>query len=65
MRNRIRTRFAARFDWTDPGSFDTLPGRMSALYVIAIQQHIAATQRSVAVRDKGLNGMTFDLPRGS
>jgi hypothetical protein len=38
---------------------------MSALYAIAIQQHIAATQRSVAVRVKGRNGMTFDLPRGS
>ena len=37
---------------------------MNALHTIATQQRNAATQRSVAVRVKGL-GMTFDLPRGS
>jgi len=38
---------------------------MYALHAIAIQQPDAATERSVAVRVKGRNGMTFDLPRGS
>jgi hypothetical protein len=38
---------------------------MYALHAIAIQQPSAATERSVAVRVKGRNGMTFDLPRGS
>ena len=37
---------------------------MSALYANATQQVFAATERSVAVRFKGGNGMTIDLPRG-
>ena len=63
--NRIRTRSASEPDWTDPGSSGTLAGRMYALYAIATKQHSAAIERSVAVRVKGGNGMTFDLPRGS
>ena len=38
---------------------------MSVLYAIATLQHTAASTRPVAVRDKGGNGMAFDLPRGS
>jgi len=37
---------------------------MSALHVNATQQFTAAAERSVAVRVKGCNGMTIDLPRG-
>ena len=37
---------------------------MYALHAIATQIS-AAPERSVAVRAKGGNGMTFDLPRGS
>jgi hypothetical protein len=37
---------------------------MYALYAIATQ-FSAAPGRSVVVRAKGGNGMTFDLPRGS
>jgi hypothetical protein len=37
---------------------------MFALHANATQQFIAATERSVAVRVKGGNGMTIDLPRG-
>ena len=37
---------------------------MYALHAIATQI-IAAPERSVVVRAKGGNGMTFDLPRGS
>jgi hypothetical protein len=38
---------------------------MYVLHAIATQQPNAAIERSVAVRVKGRNGMTFDLPRGS
>jgi hypothetical protein len=38
---------------------------MFALYAIATQQPSAAIERPVAVRFKGGNGMTIDLPRGS
>jgi hypothetical protein len=38
---------------------------MYALSAIATQQPHTAIERSVAVRVKGRNGMTFDLPRGS
>ena len=37
---------------------------MSALHAITTQIS-AAPERSVVVRAKGGNGMTFDLPRGS
>jgi len=37
---------------------------MYAQHAIATQQFPAATERSVAVRVKGGNGMTIDLPRG-
>jgi hypothetical protein len=38
---------------------------MYVLPAIATQQHIAASTRPVAVREKGGNGMSFDLPRDS
>jgi hypothetical protein len=38
---------------------------MYALHAIATQQPNAAFERSVAVRVKGRDGMTIDLPRGS
>jgi hypothetical protein len=38
---------------------------MYALHAIATQQFNAATTRPVAVRVKGRDGMTNDLPRGS
>jgi hypothetical protein len=63
--NGIRTRFTSESDWTDPGSSGTLARRMYALHAIATQQPSAAIERSVAMRVKGRNGMTFDLPRGS
>ena len=59
----IRTRFAFEPDWTDPGSSGTVARRMYVLHAIATQPD-AAIERSVAVRVKGRNGMTFDLPRG-
>ena len=37
---------------------------MYALHAIATQFN-AAPERSLVVRAKGINGMTFDLPRGS
>ena len=37
---------------------------MFALHANATQQFTAAVERSVALRVKGCNGMTIDLPRG-